>query len=166
MSEKRRKRAKRKSPEQGRVYSDFGTEERRNHGSVVIERIPKEMEDRDHRDHARAINTDDPLYRLRRQGTISAREKLAGELLRELWVDAQREPQTTAKYTQQIGRGSVQSAYVNGIDHHQRFIEIMRQFTPNVSKALMICVMQERLPRNRVKYARQGLARLQRIFRT
>lgn len=133
---------------------------------MVIERIPTEMVDREHRDHARVVYTSDPLHRLRRQGTITGRQRRAGELLREMWDKAGREPSITAGYQEQIGQGSIASAYVVGIDYHQQFITLMRKFTPTVQAALMALVMQERLPRNRVRYAVLGLTKLQHIFRT
>ena len=149
------------------LYSDYGPPERAQHGPVVIEFVPKDMQDTTRRNRARAVETDDPLYRLRRQGSITGRQRAAGMALRALWNRTGLEPRTISRYSDMIAAGSVENLNIKSIDHYQRFLTALRLLTPNVARAIVSVVcLQERVTGRRVEHVKHGLTKLQRFFGT
>lgn len=155
---------KAKRKRQPRVHSDFGTEERRQHGPIVIERIQhEEDESTTNRDRARAIEMDDPLYVYRRNKTINAAQKCAGIILRELWARTGLEPRVTSRYEEWISAGSIASLRVKSADQYQHFVKAIRAVGPECSnEVIAACCLQERV-RN-VASLRTGLDRLEEHF--
>lgn len=143
----------------------MGTEERRQHGPLVVERVPEDMADTKNRDRVRAIEINDPLYRYRRQGQITARERDAGLKLRELWEKAGLDPQIIGAYSEYISAGSIQAFRVVSIDHRERYEAALRLLTPNVKAAVeRVIRYQERLGYGQMKHLKHGLKTLKRHF--
>lgn len=156
---------KAKRKKQSALHSDFGPDERRNHGPLVIEKVPEEMADTKNRDRARAIELDDPLYVYRRNRVISVVQRDAGMILRELWNRAGREPRITAQYTDMISRGSIEALKVSSADHHQRVVDALRAVGPIGADTVFSSVcLQDFIPRGHYEILRRGLDILAKKF--
>lgn len=168
--------AKRKTPRERAVHSDFGTPLRSQHGPVVIELVAGNVKDEaererhqttTNRDRARAIEIDDPLYVYRRNRTITVRQRDAGIRLRALWNGIGWEPRVVGDYSGMRAGGTVEQFHVKSIDDYKKYLKAINGLTPNVRAAVIAVVcFQERLVRHKVKYLKHGLTRLQRFFGT
>ena len=155
-----------KRKKQAAVYSDMGTEERRQHGPLVVEAVPSDLADTKNRDRVRAIEINDPLWQYRRNRTISVRQRDAGLSLRALWEKSGIEPRVVGGYEEMIAAGSVASLRLVSIDHYQRYQRALRTITSPLALSAVVDAVcfQERLRRNRVQYLKKGLDRLAHHF--
>lgn len=156
-------RAKRKR--QSKVYSDFGTAERAQHGPIEFEDVPEDMEDTKNRTRARAVEVDDPLFTLKRNGTISRLQRDAALILRELWYAAGLEPRVISQYQEMISSGSVVDIRSTTIDRHRKFILAIRAAGVACSDAIIsVCCLQNPVNSNQVNGLKVGLDNLVEYF--
>lgn len=157
--------ARKKKTSARALHSDFGPIERQRHDQVVIERAPADMGDTTNRDRARVIDHRDPLWYYRRNRHITARERDAGFVLRELRARTGLEPSVVGAYSEMVGNGSLPALRIASIDHYQRYTEAMRMLPPNVSDAVYtVCCAQQRLGYGGIKHLKAGLKILARHF--
>ncbi len=157
--------AKRK-PRTPVLHSDYGTAERSSgrQGPVEVEEVPVELQDTKHRSRLRVVEVSDPLYRLKRNGTINRRQRDAGLKLRELWVRAGIEQSVTSAYSELVGQGSIISLHDGRVDHYRRWSQAIRQLPLASVDPVIATVMQERLPRHKIRHLKAGLDRLVRFW--
>ncbi|MDD9929127.1 MAG: hypothetical protein OXR03_25150 [Rhodospirillaceae bacterium] len=160
---KRRSRNAKRTP--AKLYSDFGTAERGQHGPMVAEAVPADAEDTKNRDRVRAIEIDDPLYMYRRNRVISVVQRDAGLILRELWNRTGRTPRVVAPYREMVSRGSAEGVQITSEAHHRRFVEAIRAVGPIGSDTIVSVVcLQEFIPRGHYEILRRGLDILTKRF--
>ena len=154
-----------RQPRKPKIHSDYGPRERSQHGPVIIEKVAEEHESRENRDRARALELDDPLYVYRRNRSITAAQRDAGLMLRELWVRTGLEPSVTSRYSELISEGSVESLRIASVDHYERYVSAIRAVGPIASDEVMSVVcLQQRIKPSNMEILRRGLNLLEKHF--